>query len=133
MAKVVTKEWTSGFFLFDIGLFQGCVLSTILLNLLQPLREKHGFLLKQVNTRTLADAYADDLVLVTKDTKENQICCDKSVEWLNWTDTMKAKPPKCVSFAMKRFNDCKNGLFEQYIKMSRTHLSTRSLPLQGSP
>ena len=77
-----------GFFLFDICLFQGCVLSTILflcvfqllLNLLQPLREKHGFLLKQVNTRTLADAYADDLALVTKDTKGNQICCDKSVE-----------------------------------------------------
>ena len=121
MAKVVTKEWTSGFFLFDIGLFQGCVLSTILflcvfqllLDFLQPLREKHGFLLKQVNVRALADAYADDLALVTKDTKGNQVCCDETVKWLDWTETMKAKPSKCISFAMKRFNNYKNELFEQ--------------------
>jgi hypothetical protein len=31
-AKVQTKQWTTGFFLFDLGLFQGCVLSTILFN-----------------------------------------------------------------------------------------------------
>ena len=30
MAKIQTAEWSTGFFLFDIGLFQGCVLSTIL-------------------------------------------------------------------------------------------------------
>ena len=30
MAKVKTSNWSTGFFLFDIGLFQGCVLSTIL-------------------------------------------------------------------------------------------------------
>jgi hypothetical protein len=30
MAQVRTNEWTTGFFLFDIGLFQGCVLSSIL-------------------------------------------------------------------------------------------------------
>ena len=29
-AMVITKEWTAGFFLFDIGLFQGCLLSNIL-------------------------------------------------------------------------------------------------------
>ena len=29
-AMVVTQKWSTGFFLFDIGLFQGCVLSTIL-------------------------------------------------------------------------------------------------------
>ena len=51
MAKVVTKEWSTGFFLFDIGLFQGCVLSAILficvfqllIDFLQPLREKYGY------------------------------------------------------------------------------------------
>ena len=53
LAKIVTKEWTSDFFLFDIGLFQGCVLSSIflcvfqlLLDFLRPLREKHGFAFK---------------------------------------------------------------------------------------
>lgn len=141
MAKVVTKEWTSDFFLFDIGLFQGCVLSTILflcvfqllLNLLQPLREKHGFLLKQVNTRTLADAYADDLGLVTKNTKGNQICCDKSVEWFEWTKTMKVKPPKCVSFAMKRFNDYKNELFEQVHQDATYSPFDPKLTIAGQP
>ena len=29
-AFVKTKKWTTGFFPFDIGLFQGCVLSTII-------------------------------------------------------------------------------------------------------
>ena len=31
-AMIKTREWTTGFFLFDIGLFQGCVLSTILID-----------------------------------------------------------------------------------------------------
>ena len=29
-AMVTANNWSTGFFLFDIGLFQGCVLSTIL-------------------------------------------------------------------------------------------------------
>ena len=29
-AMIATNNWSTGFFLFDIGLFQGCVLSTIL-------------------------------------------------------------------------------------------------------
>ena len=29
-AMVISKGWSTGFFLLDIGLFQGCVLSTIL-------------------------------------------------------------------------------------------------------
>ena len=66
MAKVVTKEWSSDFFLFDIGLFQGCVLSTILflcvfqllLDFLKPLRTKYGYDFKQTNTNVLAEAYA---------------------------------------------------------------------------
>ena len=29
-AMIITNNWSTGFFLFDIGLFQGCVLSTIL-------------------------------------------------------------------------------------------------------
>ena len=45
-AFVVTEGWTTGVFLFDIGLFQGCVLSTILfdcvfnllLDFLEPLQ-----------------------------------------------------------------------------------------------
>ena len=121
MAKVVTKEWSTGFFLFDIGLFQGCVLSTILflcvfqllLDVLKPLREKHGYYFKQAGCKTLAEAYADDLALGTKDAEGNQICCNKTDSWLEWTKTMFAKPRKCVSFAIKRFNNYKSERFEQ--------------------
>jgi hypothetical protein len=120
MAKVVTKEWTSNFFIFDIGLFQGCVLSTILflcvfqllIDFLQPLREKHGFYIKHAKVRALAEAYADDLALQTNNVEGNQICCDEVDKWLQWTETMKAKPSKCISFAMKRFNGYKNERFE---------------------
>jgi len=113
MAKVVTKEWTSGFFLFDIGLFQGCVLSTILficvfqllLDFLRPLQEKHGYGFKTVNIKTLAEAYADDLAIQTKDSKSNQIVCDTTNAWLDWTVTMKAKPKKCVSLGLKQFDN----------------------------
>ena len=37
MAKVISKEWSTPFFLFDIGLFQGCVLSTILFFMCVPI------------------------------------------------------------------------------------------------
>ena len=35
-AKITTNKWDTKFFSFDIGLFQGCVLSTILFDCLQP-------------------------------------------------------------------------------------------------
>jgi hypothetical protein len=120
MAKVVTQEWTSDFFLFDIGLFQGCVVSSILflcvfqllLDFLRPLREKHGFAFKAAKTKALAEAYADDLALATKNAKGNQICCDTADKWLQWTETMQAKPKKCISFGMKRFNHYKSEKFK---------------------
>jgi hypothetical protein len=120
MAKVKTKEWTSGFFLFDIGLFQGCVLSTILflcvfqllLDFLKPLRKKYGFKFKQAAIKQLAEAYADDLALATGNAKGNQICCNKTDLWLKWTETMRAKPKKCISFGMKRFYNYKTEKFE---------------------
>lgn len=120
MAKVTTKNWSSDFFLLDIGLFQGCVLSQILflcifqllLDFLQPLREKHGFLIKQINVKALAEAYADDLALETATVSGNQICCDETTKWLAWTETMRAKPSKCITFGMKRFGNYKNELFE---------------------
>ena len=120
MAKVVTKEWTSDFFLFDIGLFQGCVLSSILflcvfqllLDFLQPLREKYGFNFKAAIGKLLTEAYADDLALATKTAQGNQACCDAAFTWLNWTVTMHAKPRKCISSGMKRFNNYKNEKFK---------------------
>ena len=46
-ASVTTKDWATAFFPFDIGLFQGCVLSTILFDcvfnlFLAPLEAEHA-------------------------------------------------------------------------------------------
>jgi len=53
-AKVITREWSTDFFIYDIGLFQGCVMSTILfditfnllLDYLKPL-DKLGYAMKK--------------------------------------------------------------------------------------
>ena len=118
MAKIETKEWSTGFFLFDIGLFQGCVLSTILfdcvfqllLDFLKPM-EKAGYQFKLVNIRRLTRAYADDLSLTSRDTDSNQAGLDRTVKWLDWTETMRAKPKKCVSLGFRKFDtriQCEN-------------------------
>jgi hypothetical protein len=114
MATVTTSDWSTNFFLFDIGLFQGCVLSTILfdcvfqllLDFLKPLN-KLGYKFKRQGCKDvskLAQAYADDLALTTRNAKDNQKVCDRAVMWLDWTITMKAKPRKCVSLALKGFD-----------------------------
>jgi hypothetical protein len=110
-AKVVTSDWTTDFFLFDIGLFQGCVLSSILFDcvfqlLLDVLKsyDHLGYNFKNCSISTLAKAYADDLSLITRNSSSNQKVLDASVEWLDWTVTMAAKPKKCVSLGLKRFH-----------------------------
>ena len=111
-AMIITNNWSTGFFLFDIGLFQGCVLSTILfdcvfqllLDFLKPV-ENLGYTFKSdpeicINSK----AYADDLFLVANNAKNNQVLCDCTNVWLNWTVTMQSKPSKCVSLGFKVFD-----------------------------
>ena len=113
MAKIVTKEWSTGFFLFDIGLFQGCVLSAILflcvfqllLDLLKPLEDKAAYSFKMTTSvKILSEAFADDLSLVTRNTAMNQLAVNKTQDFLAWTETMKAKPRKCVALGLKQFD-----------------------------
>ena len=107
---IITKGWSTGFFLFDIGCFQGCVLSSILfdcvfnllLDFLQPY-EKIGYAHSDIDLFTMDKAYADDLNLTTTDKDSNQKVLDTTCTWLAWTETMKAKPKKCVSFAQRKF------------------------------
>ena len=109
-ASVTTKEWTTDFFSFDIGLFQGCVLSTILfdcvfnllLDFLAPLEAEHAVKVESGNTSFLK-AYADDLQLATDTVKGHQLVLDKTDQWLSWTKTMRAKPAKCVCLAFRQF------------------------------
>ena len=110
-ATVVTREWSTGFFLFDIGLFQGCVLSTILfdcvfqllLDFLVPINHL-AYKSKLLDSAALSKAYADDLALITSSSKGNQTACDYVNKWLSWTVTMAAKPKKCVSFGLRKFD-----------------------------
>jgi len=107
-AKVTTSKWNTPFFLFDIGLIQGCVLSTILfdcvfnllLDFLEPINNL-GYHYKVVNVCRMAHAYADDICLKTSTAAGNQQACDKLSIWLNWTETLKAKPKKCVQFGLR--------------------------------
>ena len=112
MAKIQTSEWSTGFFLFDIGLFQGCVLSTILfdavfqllLDLLKPVDEELGYAFKNIAYKSLTKAYADDLALAASTPAKMQKACFICDEFLEWTKTMKAKPRKCVSVGYRQFD-----------------------------
>ena len=110
-AMIATNNWSTGFFLFDIGLFQGCVLSTILFDcvfqlLLDFLRPKKtlGYVFKSTpSVSTFNKAYADDLTLITRNSQDMQISIDQTNAWLHWSQTMKAKPSKCVALGFKLF------------------------------
>ena len=72
-AMIKMKEWSTGFFLFDIGLFQGCATSSILfdcvfqllLDFLKPADNRIGYNFKSApEVKAMAKAYADDLTLM---------------------------------------------------------------------
>ena len=112
MCKDLTNNWSTGFFLFDIGLFQGCVLSTILFDcvfqlLLDFLRPKKclGYEFKSTpSVQTFNKAYADDLTLITTNSNDMQTAVNITDNWLKWSQTMKAKPTKCVALGFKLFD-----------------------------
>ena len=109
-ASVTSRNWATDFFSFDIGLFQGCVLSTILfdcvfnllLDFLAPLEADHAVRVEDETTSFLK-AYADDLHLATNTVEGHQLVLDKTDQWLKWTLTMQAKPAKCVCMAFRQF------------------------------
>ena len=109
-AKVTTREWSTGFFFFDIGLFQGCVLSSILfdcvfnllLDFLAPHKDE-GYTFKNIPVTIMHKSYADDLQFSTTTPEGHQRVLDCTMVWLNWTRSMKAKPSKCVSLGFRQF------------------------------
>jgi hypothetical protein len=116
-AKIVTKDWSTMFFSFDIGCFQGCVLSAILfdcvfnllLDFLAPLANL-GYQFKASIIKIADKAYADDLNLTTDTSQNNQKLINRTDDWLHWTKSMKAKPIKCVSLAYRQFKPNTNHL-----------------------
>ena len=116
-ASIVTPDWSTMFFMYDIGCFQGCILSPILFNCvfnllldyLLPLA-KLGYKFKATSIRISSKAYADDLNLTTSTSSTCQQLVNRTDLWLKWTKTMKAKPRKCISLAYRQFKPGGNQL-----------------------
>ena len=110
-AQIRTKDWTTDFFLFDIGLFQGCVLSCILFNcvfqlildMVSPLASENGYTFKGTRVLLHDQAFADDLSIVSSKPEKLQRSINTIQVGLVWAH-LKAKPQKCVSMGMKRFD-----------------------------
>ena len=85
------------------------------------------------DTTALTKAYADDLTLISHNVSDNQVLCDLTHTWLCWSITMKAKPSKCVSMAMKMFfRNIKNEKFTP-IENSTYSLFDPQLRISGQP
>ena len=65
---------------------------------------KKGYKFKVALVQRLARAYADDLNLTAHNVPDCQHAVNQCALWLLWTVTMKAKPKKCISMAMKKFD-----------------------------
>ena len=123
--RVKTNNWTTTWIHCGIGVFQGCPLSctlfTAVFNLCLDLLQKQanlGFHLPGTSITTSTMAYADDLTLISKNPTDCQKLIDVVDTFLRWTRTMKAKPSKCKSLAMKKtalpINGKQKGLHIKY-------------------
>ena len=114
------KDKRTPFFLFDIGLFQGYVLSCVLFNcvfqmlldLIEPLSKSNGYKFKDVAVVLHDQAFADDLSIMTSTPEQNQLTIDLVVRFLIWA-RLQANPKKCISMATKRFTGL-NSEYERY-------------------
>ena len=140
MAKVQTNEWSTGFFLFDIGLFQGCVLSTILfdvvfqllLDLLKPL-EGLGYMIKDIKYTKMSRAYADDLNFSARTPEGLQEACDVADVFLKWSKTMKAKPRKCIAVGFRQFDKrSDSGKYKRHYNLKYTPFDPE-ISISGHP
>ena len=110
-ARICSKKWTTGYFLFDLGLFQGCVLSCILFNcvfqllldMLRRLEKECGYNFKDSAIVLHAQAFADDVSITTSTPEGNQRTINTVVKFLVWY-LLQANPKKCITFAAKQFD-----------------------------
>ena len=106
-AQIRTKEWKTPFFVFDIGLFQGCVLSCILfncvfqllLNLVAPLSKKNGYNFKDSSVVLHDQAFADDISIMSSTPKLAQQSIDVLLRFLEWY-RLQANPRKSITITM---------------------------------
>ena len=113
VATIETKDWSSKCFVYEIGVFQGCVISPLLFNIvfnllldmLSPLTEKLGYKFKECEVTVHDLAYADDLSIVARSVDKAQEALNLVDRFLLWSRTMAAKPSKCRSLALKYWSD----------------------------
>ena len=101
--KVVTEDWTSEFFHLGIGVPQGCTASTIIFDIgFQVVLDMCKWLSRSVSPcyrfgdgklSVSCPTYADDVELVASKPKDCQKAIDACQAALDWTGTMKLKPP----------------------------------------
>ena len=106
-ARVVADDWQTPWFAYEIGVFQGCTMSTILFNMVFNLlcemyqgQQTGGYNFKSANISVRELLFADDLSLVTRIPKENQQLLNVLDKFLAWSVTMAAKPTKCKTLAL---------------------------------
>ena len=107
-ASVLVGPKQTKWFRFQIGVFQGCTLSTMLFDTafntvfekVSKLKATHGYKFSHVDLIKLITGYADDIGILSEFCGANQEIIDCIQEWLIWSKTMKAKPRKCRATAM---------------------------------
>ena len=112
VAHVRTDEWTTDWFQMATGALQGCTASTglfgvafnvLLDGLKRPELVRVGYRISDDSDPLLRTAFADDIGLMTDLPENNQIVIDRVQELLEWTGSMRLKPVKCRSLAMRVF------------------------------
>ena len=110
-AMIVTKDWSTSFFPYSIGVFQGCTLSTdlfdtvfqLIIDYIAHTRDVQPYIHSQTNKRYLyktQKAYADDLTLITSNVASSQKLVNRGQTILTWTRTIKFKVPKTFCVAL---------------------------------
>ena len=102
-AAVLVNDTVTRSFRFQIGVFQGCTLSTMLFDTafntvfqrVSRLLQSHGYKYSDAEVIKVVLGYADDIANVTHLRGHNQEVIQVIEEWLEWSQTMKAKPRKC--------------------------------------
>ena len=102
------------------GLYASPLLFNIVIQLLLDILEKQGLQSSAAgyhfsslkDCSLLSSAYAEDIEIVTSSPKENQALLYRTDDFLKSTETMKARPNKCWSVALRRFEtkEGENGL-----------------------
>ena len=140
-AIVISERWITDWFQYGTGTMQGCTIAAMLFNVsFNPILETFdlphhrelGFLVspgsKPINNKN----YADDVTLITAEPSENQILLNALEAALNWTGSMRAKPAKCRSLALRTFTPSYVGQFKPAQQLIHSSYDP-GLTIRGEP